>query len=102
MADGSPGEDLEWWRWTGGPNPDALYTHQPTLTRELISPARARYDFLCFLAQCLTDPEMDPWRIILVWQAKTPAPLQPAGAGPQTQVLPCQMCVALAKFLPLS
>lgn len=49
-------------RWTGGPNPETttapppLYTHQPALSCKLISPARAGYDFLCFLAQLLDRP----------------------------------------------
>ena len=89
----------------GGPSPEAPHARQPALSCELISPAGAGRDFLCFLAQCLTDTRVDTWRVVLAWQAKAPA--RPAtslcwapDASPGS--LTCRVCVTLAKSLLLS
>ena len=59
-----------------GPSP-----RPPALSYELIAPAGAGYDFVHFLARCLTDTRVDVWRVILVWLTSAPLPSPASSLG---------------------
>ena len=70
------GDDGQGKPQASGPSP-----RPPALSYELVAPAGAGYDFVCFLARCLTDTRVDAWRVVLAWLTSAPLPSPASSLG---------------------
>lgn len=84
-----------------GPSP-----RPAALSYELVAPAGAGYDFVRFLARCLTDTRVDAWRVVLAWltSAPLPSPASSLGWAPAASPgsLGCHVGMTSAESLPRS
>lgn len=95
------GDDGQGKPQASGPSP-----RPPALSYELVAPAGAGYDFVCFLARCLTDTRVDAWRVVLAWLTSAPltSPASSLGWAPAASPgsLTCHVGVTSAESLPRS